>query len=329
MANGLRICKICGEAKPMTEFYGTLMTCKHCYCNEIKKKRAESHIGIQNLPSEVWKDIVGYEGIYQVSNLGRIKSLNRTKPDGSMVYEKLLAISPKTNMVTLSKNKSVEHKTIHNLVASAFIPNPNKFRMVKHLDGNYHNNKSDNLAWVLFEHPVTLVCPVCGKSFVKKACRLRGSHIIGFACSVKCSKKLRSINFTNDNNHQYGLKGELNASFKGSICQRKNNNLTEKMIYVPEHPFADKSGRYLIHRLVVEQNYNIFPDKYFIMIDGKHYLKQNIVVHHKDCNHSNNDISNLMPLTKGEHTKIHNELKNKGKNGRRIYHRQNPRADAR
>ena len=95
---------------------------------------------------EIWKDISGYEGLYQISNFGRVKSLNynHTKKE-KVLCEK----NHKSNYVTvmLCKNGENKNKSIHILVASAFIPNPNNYPCVNHIDGNKKNNNVDNLEW--------------------------------------------------------------------------------------------------------------------------------------------------------------------------------------
>ena len=95
---------------------------------------------------EIWKDIQGYEGYYQVSNLGRVKSLNykRTKK------EKILKPNiTKVNyqQVHLCKNKQIKILYIHRLVAEMFIPNPNNFPIINHKDENPMNNIYSNLEW--------------------------------------------------------------------------------------------------------------------------------------------------------------------------------------
>ena len=91
---------------------------------------------------EVWKDVTGYEGFYQVSNLGNVKNRNKKlKPNISNVGYKY---------VILSKNKNPKTCTIHRLVATAFIKNPNKKRCVNHKDGNKLNNHKDNLEWCTY-----------------------------------------------------------------------------------------------------------------------------------------------------------------------------------
>lgn len=95
---------------------------------------------------EIWRDITGYEGLYQVSNLGRVKSLKNKsnhknevllKPETSRGYKR----------VSLSKDDILTHHLLHRLVAQTFIPNPDNKPQVNHIDGNKNNNKSSNLEW--------------------------------------------------------------------------------------------------------------------------------------------------------------------------------------
>lgn len=149
------------------------------------------------------------------------------------------------------------------------------------------------------------VCEVCGKEFHLKPYSVKKNK--HHTCSRECLNKLKSILYKGEGNHQYGLKGDKNASFKGEVILRKNNGLIERMVYKPEHPNADSNGRIKEHRLIVEQHYEMFDQKYFDVINGEHYLKKSIDVHHVNFNHNDNRIENLMPLTRSEHTKLHNE----------------------
>ncbi len=94
--------------------------------------------------SEVWKDIPGYEGHYQVSNLGRIKSLKGNK------IKILKSVSMKIGYtsVGLSLNGEVKLHYVHRLVAGLFIDKPKGKTVVNHLDGIKNNNQSSNLEWV-------------------------------------------------------------------------------------------------------------------------------------------------------------------------------------
>ena len=90
---------------------------------------------------EIWKNVIGYENLYKISNYGNIYSVvkqksksTRKKPNGYII-------------VDLCKNGIVHTKHIHRLVAEAFIPNPNGLPQVNHIDGNKQNNCVDNLEW--------------------------------------------------------------------------------------------------------------------------------------------------------------------------------------
>lgn len=97
---------------------------------------------------EIWKDIVGYEGLYMVSNLGNIKSLERITPHGHRRRERLLYLIPCDYfMVDLCKNNKKTRKSVHRIVAVAFIPNPENKPYINHKDLNKMNNNVSNLEW--------------------------------------------------------------------------------------------------------------------------------------------------------------------------------------
>lgn len=102
---------------------------------------------------EIWKDVVGYEGYYQVSNLGRVKSLSRHCIVGwadFMSKEKILKQSVNNGgykYVWLHKDGYKKIFKIHRLVAIAFLENPHNYRCINHKDENRQNNVVDNLEW--------------------------------------------------------------------------------------------------------------------------------------------------------------------------------------
>lgn len=98
---------------------------------------------------EVWKDIPGYEGLYQVSDQGNVRSLARTRQDGRLYQERNLKYSEQQRyyQVSLFINGKTRKHSVHRLVAEAFIPNPGNDPVVHHIDGNTHNNAASNLEW--------------------------------------------------------------------------------------------------------------------------------------------------------------------------------------
>lgn len=99
---------------------------------------------------EEWRDVVGYEKMYQVSNYGRVKSLSRVGDNGHYIKESYLHIRKDKDgycIVTFFKHGIRKDWKVHRLVAIAFIPNPDNFSYVNHKDEIKSNNYVENLEW--------------------------------------------------------------------------------------------------------------------------------------------------------------------------------------
>ena len=128
---------------------------------------------------EEWRDVVGYEGLYMVSNCGRVKSLKFSNGK----REKIMKLSDRGNgylRVSLSKDGESKHYNVHRLAAIAFIPNPDNLPYVNHKDECKTNNNVDNLEWCTVEYNNTY-----GTARERQAEKIKGRP-----CSEEAKKKL-------------------------------------------------------------------------------------------------------------------------------------------
>ena len=102
-----------------------------------------------NDTEEIWRNIEDYEGVYQVSNLGRVKSLHRGK---EMILKPMHRNCDKYLRISLHKNGKVKYEYLHRLVAKAFIKNPYNFPEVNHLNTNPRDCRVENLEWCTRKH---------------------------------------------------------------------------------------------------------------------------------------------------------------------------------
>lgn len=152
---------------------------------------------------EEWKDIVGFEGIYQVSNFGEVKSLDRFVQVGKGIrFRQGMVLKQKTTkggyLCVHLRNQDKEcHPTVHRLVAEHFIGNPDIKPTVNHIDGNKKNNKVQNLEWATSQEQIqhaidsgllrNVISPKYSKEFKKE--------ILNYYDQANCSIYQLSICF--------------------------------------------------------------------------------------------------------------------------------------
>lgn len=110
------------------------------------------------MEKEIWKDVVGYEGLYQISNCGKIRTVSRYVHIKHRGFEGFRLVKQKEMKpyiynryigVSLTKDGKSSQKLIHRLVAEAFIPNPDNLPFINHKDENPSNNNVNNLEWCM------------------------------------------------------------------------------------------------------------------------------------------------------------------------------------
>ena len=156
--------------------------------------------------SEEWRDIKGYEGLYQVSNLGRVRSLNCRGHKGCIGILTPRLDGKGYEMVALYKEGKARNTKVHRLVAQAFIPNPNNYPQVNHKDENKTNNDVKNLEWCTNEYnhnygtrnervakslSKKVICITTGEIFnsMREACRKYKIHTGSMTEKKKKKKK--------------------------------------------------------------------------------------------------------------------------------------------
>ena len=163
---------------------------------------------------EIWKDVVGYEGLYEVSNLGNIKNAKGRILKPLVRKHGYLGIQLRGKG---GNERGFKTFSIHRLVAKAFIPNPENKPEVNHIDENKTNNQANNLEWVT--HKENMNCGTIKERFKgRKSHRARPiiqldkeGNIVGEYNSASDAGKILGFDFRNIQNALY--KGHLSYGY--------------------------------------------------------------------------------------------------------------------
>lgn len=163
---------------------------------------------------EIWKDIKNYEGLYQISTLGRVRSFDRivNSKNGGKQLKIGKILKPikgeKYLMVDLSVNNRSHFRHIHRLVAEAFIPNPHNYSIINHKDENKLNNVVSNLEWCTQKYNVNY-----GNSLKQRA-ESHKKSVIAFDDLHKLGTYFRSV--TDAAAYFNGSKSNISIALKNS-----------------------------------------------------------------------------------------------------------------
>lgn len=150
-------------------------------------------------------------------------------------------------------------------------------------------------------------CPICGKKFHIKQSRVGKAKV--HYCSRQCHHVAKKEYQSGQGNHQYGLRGKDNPTWKGG---RKLSQHGYWEVQCIGHPFAvGRVGYVLEHRLVAEKY--LLTDENSVVIDGKRYLSPDFIVHHRNGDKLDNRPENLSVMRKGDHSRLHNIVNDKNR----------------
>ena len=159
------------------------------------------------------------------------------------------------------------------------------------------------------ENYLNCECPICGKWFHLKPSAVRKAK--NHYCSKKCHYEAKKTYMSGEGNHQFGIKGKENATWKSD---KRLSRYGYIQVRVLDHPFRDYEDFVFEHRLVAEQY--LLDEKNSVEINGKRYLADGYVVHHKNFHRTDNRVENLAVMTKTEHSKLHTKLNPREKDAR-------------
>lgn len=210
---------------------------------------------------EEWRPVVGYEGLYEVSNFGRIVACEKIDKSGILRKRKILKPCKRKGYCIIGLGTVGNRKTrsVHRLVAEAFIPNPQNFPQVNHKDENKSNNNIDNLEWCTNDYNIHY-----GSGIIRKShgvVQLSKSHeIINKYNSILEASKKTGIAKTSIYNAAHGRQNSAGGFLWMYISVGKRNNSENVIKSRNEEKWRNRQAAYIHRKSHIEQ-YNSIGEK--------------------------------------------------------------------
>lgn len=301
--------------------------------------------------SEAWKDIIGYEGLYQVSDFGRIKSLSRLKiySNGRRQQTKERILIPQNRIahgliykkIDLTTIGEVKQLSIHRLVAFAFKPNPKNKPCVNHLNGDTSDNRAINLEWCTHQENSIHWVTMRGRGRIKKAYKeCKNKYMLSGFCNDQFADLLKIFNeiLCSPISIKYGavlpieviekMRWKQVAGYEGFYIISEFGHVGSLPRLVKRQNQYPSGKTMLVKGQLIRQHISIdryqtpiskngvykklYPHQLVARVFIKNYTNSK-VVNHKDGNPLNNHYSNL-ELTSQSQNQLHsysNELRKK------------------
>lgn len=180
------------------------------------------------MEQEIWKPVVGYEGLYEVSNLGRVKSVERYVPQGKSmrhVRERIKEVHSGSSgypCVTLCKNRKSRATPLHRIIALAFIPNPENKPFIDHIDTDVTNYSLSNLRWVTPKENANNVLTM-------QHCR-DNTYISEVANRSNATKILKNTQTAPKKVYQYTMNGDFIAEYESAAEASRHTGIMRSAI---------------------------------------------------------------------------------------------------
>ena len=157
----------------------------------------------------IWKDVVGYENLYQVSNTGKVRSLPRNGTIKKIRIKSQMTDKDGYKIVKLRKNNNPKMKKVHRLVAEAFLEKVERKDIVDHINSIKDDNRVENLRWVSNRENV-----LYGKTKFKGVLQLKDGRIIDCFLSLREAERETAIS-------RYKIKNNLSDKFEFIVLQEE------------------------------------------------------------------------------------------------------------